>query len=121
MPAHIEIDERPGVWVLEARGELDYADCEPFRRHVERILSERPRACIVDLSRIEYLDSSGLGLLLRLYREYTGSGGRLVLVASPAVEGVLEITRLDDLFATADDLGAALVSVGPTRKKRAAG
>ena len=121
MPAHIEIDERPGVWVLEASGELDYADCEPFRRNVERILSERPRACIVDLSGIEYLDSSGLGLLLRLYREYTSSGGRLVLITSPVVEGVLEITRLDDLFTTADDLGAALASVGPGKGKRAAG
>jgi anti-sigma B factor antagonist len=120
MSAHIEIDERPGVWVLQARGELDYADRDPFRHHIERILSERPRACIVDLSGIEYLDSSGLGLLLRLYREYTRSGGRLVLVASPMVEGVLEITRLDDLFTTAHDLVAALASVNPDGKGRVA-
>jgi anti-sigma B factor antagonist len=111
MPAYIEIDERPGVWVLQARGELDYADCEAFRRSIERVLSAMPRACIVDLSGIDYLDSSGLGLLLRLYREYTGAGGRLVLIASAVVEGVLEITRLDELFATADDLGAAMESV----------
>jgi anti-sigma B factor antagonist len=121
MSAHIEIDEKPGVWVLEASGELDYADCEPFRRNVERILSQLPRACIVDLSRIEYLDSSGLGLLLRLYREYTSSGGRLVLIASPVVDGILEITRLDELFTTAHDLDAALASVGPPEGGRAAG
>jgi len=113
--ARIEIDEQPGVWVLEASGELDYADCEPFRRQVERVLSARPPACIVDLSRIEYLDSSGLGLLLRLYREYTASGGHLVLIASPVVEGILEITRLDELFTTALDLDAALASVGPPK------
>lgn len=111
MAAQIEIDEKPDVWVLQARGELDYADCEPFRRQIEHIVAEMPRACIVDLSRIEYLDSSGLGLLLRLYREYAGSGGRLVLIASATVDGILEITRLDDLFATAADMGTALESV----------
>jgi anti-anti-sigma factor len=113
MPARIEIHERPGVWVLEASGELDYADGEAFRRQIDRVVTEMPSACIVDLSGIEYLDSSGLGLLLRLYREYTGSGGRLVLVASAVVDGILEITRLDELFATADDLGAALASISP--------
>ena len=121
MSAHIQIDKRPGVWVLAASGELDYADCEPFRRHVERILSERPRACIVDLSRIEYLDSSGLGLLLRLYREFTNSGGRLVLIASPVVEGVLEITRLNELFNTATNLDTALTSIGPSTGGRTTG
>jgi anti-sigma B factor antagonist len=82
---------------------------------VERVLSARPPACIVDLSRIEYLDSSGLGLLLRLYREHTASGGRLVLIASPVVEGILAITRLHELFTTALDLDAALASVEPSK------
>ncbi len=108
MSAQLEMDERPGVWVLHARGELDYADCDTFRHHVERILAEMPPGCIVDLSGIDYLDSSGLGLLLRLYREYSGGGGRLVLVASPTVKGILEITRLGDLFTTAADLATAL-------------
>ncbi len=112
MPAEMHIDERPGVWVLTARGELDYGECAAFRKLVERIVSEVPPACIVDLSGIAYLDSSGLGLLLSLYREYGGAGGRLVLVASDTVDGILEITRLDDVFAKADTVSGALQSVG---------
>jgi anti-sigma B factor antagonist len=112
MPAAMSIDERPGVWVLTARGELDYADCAAFRSQVERIVSAMPAACIVDLSGIDYLDSSGLGLLLSLYREYGGAGGKLVLVASDTVDGILEITRLDNVFTTTDTVDDALVSVG---------
>jgi anti-sigma B factor antagonist len=112
MPAAMSIDERPGVWVLTARGELDYAECATFRKQVERIVSAMPAACVVDLSGIDYLDSSGLGLLLSLYREYGGAGGRLVLVASDTVDGILEITRLDDVFTKADTVGSALESVG---------
>lgn len=111
MPATISTDEREEAWVLTARGELDYADCAMFRSHVDHVVEAMPAACIVDLSQIEYLDSSGLGLLLSLYREYGIAGGRLVLIASETVDGILDITRLDNLFATADDVDSALAGL----------
>jgi anti-anti-sigma factor len=111
MPASFSIDEHPDAWVLTARGELDYADNAAFRSCIESVLSARPAAIVVDLSDIRYLDSSGLGLLLRLHREYGAESGRLVLVPSEPVRGVLEITRLTDLFATSADLAAALGSL----------
>lgn len=112
MPASIRIDEGPDTWVLTARGELDYADCPTFRSHVQRVLNGMPGACIVDLSGIDYLDSSGLGLLLSLYREYGNAGGRLVLIPSETVDGILDITRLDSLFDTAADMPSALARLG---------
>lgn len=111
MPASISIDERPDAWVLTARGELDYADCAQFRSHVEHIVSAMPVACILDLSGVDYLDSSGLGLLLSLYREYGGSGGKLLLVSSETVNGILDITRLGGYFTTAGDVESALALV----------
>jgi anti-sigma B factor antagonist len=94
------------------RGELDWADNAAFRACIESVLAACPAVCIVDMSDISYLDSSGLGLLLRLHREYGAGSGRLVLIPSATVRGVLEITRLTDLFATQPDLAAALRSVG---------
>lgn len=109
MAATIEIDERPDAWILTVAGELDYSKCSAFRQHIDRILNHVPAACIVDFSDIEYLDSSGLGLLLSLAREYSMAGGRLVLVTNETVDGILEITRLDGLFTTAEDVPAALL------------
>jgi anti-anti-sigma factor len=113
--ATIAIDERDGAWVLTVRGELDYSECAGFRLQIDRILRTMPPACIVDFSDIEYLDSSGLGLLLSLSREYTNAGGRLVLVTNETVDGILEITRLEGIFSTAPDVDAATAHLSQTR------
>jgi anti-sigma B factor antagonist len=109
--ATISTEERPGVRILTARGELDYADCAAFRAQVELVLLEMPPACIVDMSEVDYLDSSALGVLLSLYRAYEGDAGRLVLIASETVDGILRITRLDRIFVTATDVDSALAAL----------
>jgi anti-sigma B factor antagonist len=114
VPCSIVIDERPEAWVLTARGELDYSECSGFRLQIDRILRTMPAACVVDFSRIDYLDSSGLGLLLSLSREYGTAGGRLVLVTNETVDSILEITRLDGIFSTAENVEAALVHLRET-------
>jgi anti-sigma B factor antagonist len=73
-----------------------------------------PPACIVDFSHIDYLDSSGLGLLLSLSREYDQAGGRLVLVTNETIDGILEITRLTGIFSIAPDVDSALLHLRET-------
>jgi len=114
VPAYMSIDERPHAWVLTVAGEFDYAVCPAFRSHVDRVLRAMPDACVVDLSRVDYLDSSGLGLLLSLYREYTDAGGRLVLVPSEMVYGILDITKLGSLFETAPDVDTTVAGLSPS-------
>lgn len=114
MSLAISIDELPDAWVLGACGELDYGECADFRMCIERVLHAMPSAVVVDFSRIEYLDSSGLGLLLSLSREYGGAGGRLVLVTSEAVESVLEMTRLAGVFTIEADAVSALAHLRHT-------
>jgi len=114
VPASIAITERPEAWILSARGELDYSECAGFRLQIDRILRTMPPACVVDFSQIDYLDSSGLGLLLSLSREYGTAGGRLVLVTNDTVDGILEITRLDGIFTTAETVDDALAHLRET-------
>ncbi len=67
-------------------------------------LAERGPHLIVDLSRVRSIDSTGLGLLLRLRREYAANQRLLVLVApSPVVAQALALTRVTELFAIAAD------------------
>lgn len=112
MSASLSIVELPEAWVLTARGELDFAECPAFRASVQRIVRSRPPACVVDLAEVDYLDSSCLGLLLSLQRDYVVPGGRLVLVPSETVDGILKITRLDRVFAEAADVPAAMAILG---------
>jgi anti-anti-sigma factor len=54
----------------------------------------------LDLDRVEFVEATGLGLLVRLHKQMKDSGGRLVLRnPRPLVADVLRVTHLDRLFA----------------------
>jgi anti-sigma B factor antagonist len=107
MAVSMELEQGEPVWTLTLAGELDYGECASFRMNIDRILKASPAAAIADLSGIEYLDSSGLGLLLSLSREYTAQGGRLVIVTNDTVDSILELTRLTGIFSIASSIDEA--------------
>jgi anti-sigma B factor antagonist len=108
MGLRIDLEQEPAYWTLTLSGDLDYGECAAFRMNIDRILKSAPPATIVDLSGIEYLDSSGLGLLLSLSKEYSAAGGKLVLVTNETVDNILSLTRLNGIFATAPAIDQAL-------------
>ena len=101
MPIVLNLEQRPTYWCLSVAGELGYGECSEFRLHVHHVLMARPRGAMVDLSGIEYVDSSGLGILVAMEREYAEVGGRLVIVTNATVDGLLAISRLNRVFRTA--------------------
>jgi len=103
MALTIDLEQEPDFWLLRLHGDLDYGECASFRMNIDRVLKAGPAATIVDLSALEYLDSSGLGLLLSLSKEYGAQGGKLVLVTNETVDNILSLTRLNGIFATAAD------------------
>ena len=112
MALTIDLEQNPDAWVLTLGGDLDYGECATFRMNIDRILKSAPPATIVDLSSLEYLDSSGLGLLLSLSKEYGAQGGKLVLVTNDTVDNILSLTRLNGIFSTAPSLIEAGQIVG---------
>ena len=112
MALSLDLTQEPTHWTLTLAGELDYGECAGFRMNIDRILKSSPPATIVDLSGLTYLDSSGLGLLLALSKEYTAQGGRLVLVTNETVDNILSLTRLNGIFSTAAGMQDALAILG---------
>jgi len=121
VPLTISTDELPDAWVLSVSGDLDYSQCGAFRIEIDRVLRAAPPATVVDFSGIEYLDSSGLGLLLSLSREYGEAGGRLVLVTNETVDSVLDMTRLAGVFTIEADVLSALAHLQHTEPPRIEG
>ncbi|MDF1543023.1 MAG: STAS domain-containing protein [Anaerosomatales bacterium] len=111
MSLTIDLTQEPTYWLLKLAGDLDYGECAAFRVNIDRILKNSPPAAIVDLSNLEYLDSSGLGLLLSLSKEFGAQGGRLVLVTNETVDNILSLTRLNGIFSTASSMEDALATV----------
>ena len=112
MALSIDLEQEPQFWTLSLVGDLDYGECSAFRMNIDRILKSMPPATIVDLSGLQYLDSSGLGLLLALSKEYGAMGGRLVLVTSETVDNILSLTRLNGIFSTTSTIDEALAVLG---------
>lgn len=112
MALTIDLEQNDSYWLLTLVGDLDYGECASFRMNIDRILKSAPPAAIVDLSGLEYLDSSGLGLLLSLSKEYGAQGGRLVLVTNETVDNILSLTRLNGIFSTASNVEEALATLG---------
>lgn len=116
MALTIDLEQAPNAWVLSLGGDLDYGECANFRMSVDKILKTAPSATIIDLSALEYLDSSGLGLLLSLSKEYGAQRGKLVLVTNETVDNILSLTRLNGIFATATSLAEAQLIVGDAKE-----
>ena len=86
---------------------IDMSNCGALHQAAKAVLERCP--LIVDLSRCSYIDSMGLGVLLKLYRSY---GRRLTVVVDPSSEiaAVFEITEMYDVLPMAPTLDAAIRS-----------
>jgi anti-anti-sigma factor len=96
--------------VIALRGELDACTCQGLAEH----LSGPPGSLIVvDLARVTFLDSSGLGLIHEARRKAIDDGGNLVVCnPAPVVLRVLEITGLDMWVADWDPAWSNRARVG---------
>jgi anti-anti-sigma factor len=93
-----ESEERGQVVLVTLRGELDLLSTGELEPELER-LADEPGVDVValDLRDLEFLDSSGLRLVVLVERRLKEAGRRLVLVRGPQpVQRVFEITRMTD-------------------------
>lgn len=116
MSSALRITERTvgEVTILELTGDLVYDDgTRMLREAVTTAVAEGPRAVLLDLRHITYLDSGGVGTLVAMFRHVTRRGGHLKLMRlSTSARRVLGIARLTAVFEVFDDEGDALLNLG---------
>src|SRR6266545_2996267 len=84
-------------------GVLDIETADQFRGLVDQLLEAGVAHFSLILDGVSYLDSSGLGSLVALQREVKGRSGTVELRGlQPGVRGVIELSRLDRVFAIRD-------------------
>jgi anti-sigma B factor antagonist len=105
------VSEQSGKLVVRLQGEVDL-DRSPAVRKLLLDSIGRKMDVVVDLSEVEYIDSSGIASLVEGLQASNTNGTSFSLVAvSGQVRRVMELARLDKVFSIHDDLGAALASV----------
>ena len=94
------VNDRNGLTVL-LEGELDLATGPDLYSELDRLLALAPRALVLDLSRLTFIDSTGVSVLNTTREHALARGVHFALQApSRAVERVLEITALWEHFDT---------------------
>lgn len=101
--------ELPDGLVASVSGEVDYSRAPDLRQHLLSLVATRkPRRLVLDLTRVPYMDSSGVATLVELFQTQRRAGNKLVLFGlQPKVKGIFEIARLNTVFSIAADLDGA--------------
>lgn len=95
----IRADSKNGVLRIRLLGELDHHAASGTMREIDSLLDRfLPLDCALDLSELDFMDSSGIALILRLHKRMTAQGGR-ILVLDPAAQPlrVLDASGIDRL------------------------
>src|SRR3954454_16353668 len=106
----IESDE--SAMLAELSGAIDGNTVPSFQQMLEEIKSRGVRKLILDMSKIKYVNSTGLGSLVKYADTFKSSGGGMALIKVPAkVKIVIEMLGLNAFFDICTDLDQALAAL----------
>jgi len=95
----LEIERRDGVSICRITGELDAGNSRELLDAFDREFNDGVTKAIFSLAALDYVDSSGLGTLVKALKLARAKGGDVKLAGlKPEVKKVLELTRLDRIF-----------------------
>lgn len=98
--------------VISVSGEIHVTTAPEFSQRLNDAIAAGTRGVVIDMSAVEFIDSTGLSVLLNGLRRVTRADGRLALVVSnPTVLRLFEITKLDSTFDIQPTREAALERV----------
>lgn len=101
-------EQRDGCLVFHFTGQLDAYSEKQFMAYVADVLQASSLPAVIDLSKIDFLDSSGLGALVQLAKQCTDSKRSFQVVGNSRVTQTVKLVRLEGFLHLVDDLPTAL-------------
>jgi anti-anti-sigma factor len=86
--------------IVKLTGEIDHHSIKDIREEIDSIIIDsKPQSLILDLGEIDFMDSSGLGLVLGRLRRMNEICGKLfILNPTPRIEQILQMAGVDKLI-----------------------
>lgn len=102
MSLELHRSDHHGWVVVEPVGEIDVASAPMLREELIGLIGDERTRIVLDLTEVDFVDSTGLGVLVGALRRTRTAGGDLRLACTNArILKVLEITGLDSIFTVA--------------------
>ena len=85
--------------IVELEGEVDVYTAPQLKQQMISLLEKGASQMVIDLTKVEYLDSTALGVLIGGLKRMREKDGNLAIVCpNPRIRRVFEITGLDKIF-----------------------
>ncbi|MEY2567082.1 MAG: anti-sigma factor antagonist [Actinomycetota bacterium] len=95
----LEVHDDGAIATVRLIGELDISTAERVRNCFGEVFASGRRRLVVDLSQLDFIDSTGLGVMVAALKRFRSDGGEMTVAdPAPRVRKVFELTRLDTEF-----------------------
>ncbi|MCX7099805.1 MAG: STAS domain-containing protein [Methylococcales bacterium] len=94
--------------IVALSGRFIMANAPETRERLKTLIDQGTGKLIIDLEKVTFIDSSACAVLISAFKNMQIKSGRLILVTSPVVQSLIELTRLHTIFEIAPALPAAL-------------
>ncbi len=101
-------DRRNGSLVFSFTGQLDAYSEKQFIKFVNDVLESNQLPVVIDLTKIDFIDSSGLGAMVQTAKKCNLSKRSFGVVGNPRVIQTIKLVRLEEFLNLAPDLNTAL-------------
>ena len=105
----VEMKQQDAVTIVELTGDLDLGTLKEAKASIQRQLDENRRYFLVDLAKVGYIDSSGLGFLIGSLKKVRERQGDLKITRLNAyMLGIFKLLNLHEVLEVYDDFNTAL-------------
>ena len=89
-----------GVLTIKISGEIDHHTAKSIRENADRdIFFHRVKNTVIDLSEVDFMDSSGIGVIVGRYKKLDALGGEVVIInICSQVDKILEISGIKKII-----------------------
>ena len=95
----VKTESKNGLMICRIEGDIDI-NCSPdLKKTFDKLISQKTPKIVIEMTKVIYVDSSGLATLVGILKNMRSYGGKMRLAGmSPKVKSLFEITKLDKLF-----------------------
>ena len=94
--------------MLNFTGQLDAYSEKQFTTFINEVLASNQLSVVIDLSNIDFIDSSGLGAMVQVAKKFIQSKRSFNVVGNPRVVQTIKLVRLEEFLHLAPDLNTAI-------------
>jgi len=95
----VRTDNKYGITVCHVEGEIDINSSPDIKKAFDKLIAGKTPKIVINLSKVTYVDSSGLATLVEILKNMRSYGGKMRLAnMSTKIKSLFEITKLEKLF-----------------------